>query len=419
MRIFPKKLFYGWRIVAAGGVINMMLAGFLNQSFGSYFAMLSEERGWSKTALSGAAAMQPLESAILGPILGWLMDRFGPQRMIRAGVVMFGVSFMLLSQIDSLPQLYLAFLAIALGASLGGHFPLNVVVIHWFEKSRTRALSAVSLGSAVGGIIVPVVAWSMHSYGWRPTAFVSGVIFILVGWPLSGMMRSRPGDHGETVDGLPPATAKAGDSEGTPHHQQGYTAGEALRTKTFWLISLGHGFALFAVAAVNVHAITHIKESLGYAVTEAALFFTMMLAFQVGGTFLGWVIGERYDKRYIATTCMLAHMAGLLLLAYATGPAMLVAFAALHGGAWGLRGPFMVAMRADYFGRRQIGMIIGLSSLIVVVGQAGGPMVAGVLADLTGNYRTGFTVLAMLAGAGSLFFLTLKRPQLTGQATGH
>ena len=419
MRIFPKDMYYGWRIVMAGGVINLFLAGFLSQSFGSYFAMLSEEKGWSKTALSGAATMQPLEAAFLGPFLGWLMDRFGPQRMIRIGVVLFGTGFMLLSQIESLPQLYLAFLVIALGSSFGGHFPLNVVLIHWFEKSRARALSAVSLGSAAGAIVVPIVAWGMHTYGWRPAAFVSGVIFILVGWPLSGVMRSRPEDMGLTVDGLPPAPRKAGQAEATPHHEQGFTAKEALRTRSFWLISLGHSFALFAVVAVNVHAITHIKESLGYAVTEAALFYTLMLGCQVGGVFLGWAIGDRYDKRFISASCMLAHMLGLLFLAYATGPAMLVAFAVLHGCAWGLRGPFMAAMRGDYFGRRQIGMIMGLSSLVVVIGQMGGPMLAGILADLTGNYRIGFTVLALLAGSGSLFFLMLKRPTLATRSLVH
>ena len=419
MRIFPEKMFYGWRIVTAGGVMSMLLAGFLSQSFGAYFATLSEERGWSKTALSGAATMQPLEAAFLGPILGWLMDRFGPQRMIRAGVLLFGTGFMLFSQIDTLPQLYFAFLVIAVGASLGGHFPLNVVIIHWFQKNRARALSAASLGGAAGGIIVPVVAWSIHGFGWRPTAFASGIIFILVCWPLSGMMRNRPEDHGETVDGLPVAKARNGHAEGVPDHQHGYTAREALRTRAFWLIALGHAFALFAVSAINVHAITHIKESLGYSVTEAALYFTLMLAFQVGGVFVGWAIGERYDKRYIAAICMLAHMVGLLLLAYATGPVMLAAFAVLHGVAWGLRGPFMAAMRADYFGRRQIGMIIGLSALIIAVGQIAGPMVAGVFADLTGNYRSGFTVLALMSGAGSLFFLALKRLRPEGETQRH
>jgi len=403
------KLFYGWRIVIACGLINALMWGFLHQSFGAYFAMLSEERGWSKTALSGAAAIQPLEGAILGPILGWLMDRFGPKRLIRTGVILFGGGFMLLSRIETLPQVYAVFLVIALGASLAGYMPMSVVLIYWFEKSRTRALSVVSLGGTMGGILVPVLAWSMQAYGWRATAFASGVIAILLAWPLSGMIRNRPEDHGETVDGLPPAHARDGDAAATRSHLQGHTAREALRTGAFWLISLGHGFALLAVIAVNVHAINHMRESLGYAIAEAAMYFAVMLAFQFLGTLLGILIGDRYDKRHMAVACMLAHMVAVLLLAYATGPAMLLAFAVLQGTAWGLRGPMMAAMRADYFGRRAIGMIIGLSALIYVAGQVGGPLLAGVLADLTGNYRLAFTVIALLTGAASLFFLCLQR----------
>ena len=93
------------------------------------------------------------------------------------------------------------------------------------------------------------------------------------------------------------------------------------------------------------------------------------------------------------------------------GPAILAASALVHGIGWGLRGPFMQAIRADYFGRDSIGMIIGLSSLITVIGQIGGPIIAGVFADWTGNYRAGFTVLAVLAGSGSLFFLLAKQPR--------
>jgi MFS family permease len=89
---------------------------------------------------------------------------------------------------------------------------------------------------------------------------------------------------------------------------------------------------------------------------------------------------------------------------------MLVGFAVLHGTAWGLRGPFMQAIRADYFGRRSIGMIMGLSSLIISFGQIAGPLVAGGMADLTGNYRTGFTFLALLAGAGGMLFVWARPP---------
>ena len=113
----------------------------------------------------------------------------------------------------------------------------------------------------------------------------------------------------------------------------------------------------------------------------------------------------------LAALCMLGHMVGMLLLTYATHPAQVVAFALLHGMAWGLRGPLMQSIRADYFGRNAIGMILGLSSVIIALGQIAGPMVAGMLADLTGDYRTGFTVLALTAGCGSMLFFFAVRPQ--------
>jgi MFS family permease len=126
---------------------------------------------------------------------------------------------------------------------------------------------------------------------------------------------------------------------------------------------------------------------------------------------LGWWIGDRYKKRLIAAACMLGHALGLLLLTYAVSLWMVIAFALLHGTAWGLRGPFMQAMRADYFGRSAIGMILGLSFMIIVVGQVGGPIIPGIFADLTGDYRVGFTIIAVLAGLGSGFFLLARKPQ--------
>ncbi len=410
------KIFHGWRMVAAGCGLQFLQAGLLHQGFGAYLAVLNDERGWSKTALSGAAALQPMEAAILGPVLGWLMDRFGPQGMIRIGIVTFGLGFMLLSRIDTLAGFYAAFVVIALGSSLAGFFPLNVAIIHWFEKKRARALSSLSLGLALGGLFVPAVAYSMQTWGWRPTAFVSGIVVIVLGFPLARVFRRRPEDTGETVDGLPPAPPP-GPAAGTdatafaqPAGKREFTAREALRTPAFWLLSLGHGFALLVVFAVNVHAIAHMKESLGFTLSQAAYVITLVTVSQLGGIMLGWWIGDRYDKRFIAAACMLGHAAGLLMLTYAGGAGMLVAFAVLHGGAWGVRGPFMQAIRADYFGRRAIGMILGLSSLVIVVGQIGGPLIAGLLADLTGDYRAGFTVIAGLAAMGSLFFLLARRP---------
>jgi MFS family permease len=403
------KTFYGWRIVVAGGALQFLQSLLLNQAFGAYLAVLVAERGWSKTALSGAAALKSTEAAILGPILGWMIDRFGAQGMIRAGIVTFGIGFVLLSWIDTLAGFYGAFVVIALGASMCSNQPVSVAIIQWFERNRARALSAVQFGSALGGMFVVAVAWSIQSFGWRATALGSGILSILIGWPLARMIRSRPEDHGETIDGIAPAAAASTDTAAPA--RRAFTAREAVRTRAFWFISIGHAFSLFVVSAINVHAITHIKETLDYSIAQASLVLTVVTIGQFFGVMAGWVIGEKFQKRFVAAVCMLMHMAGLLMITYATGPIVLTIAALLHGSAWGLRGPFMSAMRADYFGRRSIGMILGLSAMILVFGQIGGPLVAGAFADATGNYRIGFTLLALLAGVGSLFFYWAKPPE--------
>ena len=401
--------FIGWRIVAAAGAIQCLQAGLLHSAFGAYVAVLADEMGWSKTALSGAAALQSLEAAVLGPLLGWVIDRSGARRMILAGLVIFAAGFMMLSFIDTLQGFYGAIVVIAVGASFSGYFPLTVAVVQWFERQRARALSAMGFGLAAGGLAVPVVAWSIQTYGWRATAFGSGVLLLVVGLPLAWSIKSRPEDHGQTPDGLPPLPP-AQPGEVPVERQREFTAREALRTRAFWLLAAGHGVALLIVTAVNVHAITHLKEGLGYSVAQASFFITLMTIGQAGGVALGYAIGDRFDKRWVAAWCMLAHAAGLLMLTWATGPVMLVAFAVLHGAAWGVRGPFMQAIRADYFGRNAIGMIMGLSAAVIALGQVGGPMIAGAFADAFGNYRAGFTLLAVTAALGSLLFVLARKP---------
>ncbi|MBU3653291.1 MAG: MFS transporter [Limnohabitans sp.] len=406
-----KKIFYGWKMVAAAAGIQFIQAMMLHQAFGAYLAVMIEEKGWSKTSVSGASALQSMEAAIIGPILGWFIDRFGSQGLIKIGIVLFGIGFICLSQIDTLGGLYGAVVVIAIGSSMCGYFPLNCAIIQWFEKKRARAISMVGLGLAVGGIFVPVVAWGMQQFGWRTTALSCGILAILVGYPVAMIFRRRPEDHGEVVDGHDAATSTSADEvklDDDPGHE--FTAREALRTSSFWLVSAGHGLALLVVSAVNTHAINHMRISLAYTVAQASFFITLMTLAQVAGVLTGSVIGDRVNKTRVSALCMLMHAAGLLMLTYANDSLWLVGFALLHGFAWGLRGPFMQAIRADYFGRRSIGMILGLSAVIAAIGQVMGPMLAGVLGDITGDYLLGFTVLALLAGTGSVSFWMARRP---------
>jgi sugar phosphate permease len=405
------KLFYGWRISFAGAAIQFLHSALLVQAFGAYVAVLSEEKGWSKTALAAGAALQSIEGALLGPALGWLVDRFGPRAMVHAGVVLLAVGFFAFSMLQSLPDFYGAIVVICIGASLCGYFPFSVALVHWFERRRARALSLMSLGLAAGGIAVPLVGWAMQTYGWQKVALASGIIILALGLPLARIVRRNPAEIGETMDGLPPDPPPEPTLGGTvPAAARSFTAAQALRTRAFWLLGLGHGFALLVVTAVNVHAISHIKEGLGYSLAQASFVITLMTLSQACGVLLGAAMGDRWNKRYVAAGCMLAHMAGLLMLTYAVHPLMLGAFAVLHGVAWGLRGPFMQALRADYFGLQAIGMILGLSAIIISIGQVAGPLIAGAFADLTGNYRSGFTLLALVAGSGSLLFLLARKP---------
>jgi sugar phosphate permease len=406
-----RPIFYGWYIVGAAIGLQFLQACLVSQAFGAYLAVLSEEQGWSKTALSGAAALQQMEVALLGPVLGWAIDRFGPRVFVRTGVVIFGGGLCILSQVESLTAFYAAFVVIALGSSLCGFFPLNVTLIHWFERKRARALSAMTFGLAFGGLMVPLVASSLTTFGWRATAFASGIIAICVGLPLAFLIRNSPHEHGDVVDGIPAEVSTTSQLSQSHDGTRDFTAREALRTQAFWLISLGHGFSLLVVHAVSVHTITHLKEHLGYTVAAASLVISLMTACQLLGVLVGWAIGDRYRKRLIAGWCMLGHALGLLLLAFASNLAMVVAFALLHGVAWGLRGPMMQAIRADYFGRSAIGMILGLSFMIIVIGQVGGPMVPAIFADITGDYRLGFSIVAVLAALGSGFFFFARKPK--------
>jgi MFS family permease len=408
------RVFYGWFMVAAGFGVQLLTGGLMNQAYGAYVVLLRDEFGWSKTSLSAAFSLARFESGMLGPIEGWLIDRFGPRTVMRFGLLIFGAGFMFFSQINSLTTFYMAFVTMALGSSLAGFMPLTVAVVNWFRRRRATALAVMQTGFAVGGLIVPLIVVALETIGWRGTAFASGVIVIVLGLPLSQIIRHRPEDYGLTVDGRVETAARTNGGSPTPLDETepvDFKPREAVRTPAFWLISLGHGSALLVVSAVMVHLVAHLNENLGYSLGTAGLIVALMTTMQICGQVSGGFLGDRFSKRIIAAVCMGAHMVALLLVAYATVLPMVIAFAVLHGLAWGIRGPLMQAIRADYFGRASFGVIMGLSSMIVMFGNTAGPLIAGILADSTGRYEAGFTVLAIMAGLGSLFFVFARKPQ--------
>jgi sugar phosphate permease len=415
------RLFYGWFVVLGGVGIQAVQGALLNSSYGAYVVLLQRDFGWSKTTFSFAYSLQQIEQGLIGPLQGWMIDRFGARSVMRIGIVTFGLGFMLLSRFHSVAMFFTAMVVIAFGVSMGGFLPIAATIVNWFVRRRSTAMGLMSTGMGIGGFLAPAVAWSLTAYGWRATAFASGVIAIVVGLPLTQLMRHSPEPHGYLPDGDPPAhdTSRHGV---TDHHlrplydtSNDFTVAQAMRTSAFWLIAFGHSSALLVVSAVNVHLVSHLEEQLSYSVTTGAAMVTLVTTMSMVGQISGGFVGDRFSKRLLAMGCMFMHGAGLLLLAYATTLWMVIVFAVLHGLAWGIRGPQMQSIRADYFGRSSFGKIYGVSAPIIMLGTTGGPMVAGAMADAFGNYQAGFTILSIGSAMGSLFWLLLRKPSSPAQ----
>ena len=403
--------------MAAGAGIQTIVAALLMQSYGVYFVLLREDFGWSKAMIAGAFAMSRIESGILGPLQGWLIDRYGPRAVMRVGLLIFGIAFMLFSRIDSLVMFYVTFFLLALGSSLGGFVSVTVALVNWFSRHRAKAVALSQLGFSLGGLAVPIVIAALGTYGWRNTAFVSGVLVLLIGLPLAQLVRHRPQQYGERVDGLPPAPRSERRALRTDDSRD-FTTREAMRTRAFWFISLGHSSSLLVVSAVMVHMVPHVHETLGLSLTSAGSIVALMTAMQLVGHLSGGYLGDRFDKRLIIVICMVAHGVGMLMLAYANSLWMVIGFALLHGWGGGTRGPLMVAIRADYFGATSFGTIMGFSSLIVMLGMTLGRIIAAVLAERTGSYSTGLAALALAAMLGSVFFVFATKPSRPLVAVG-
>ena len=420
-RLRNRLRFFGWRIVGAGLAIQAMQSGLFMQAFGSYSVLLQREFGWSATTLSIAFAMTRAESGLLGPVQGWLIDRFGPRKVMQVGIVMMAAGFMAFSQIQELTGFFVLYFVMSVGASLGGFLSVTTAIVNWFQRYRSRALATSQTGFAVGGAMVPLLVFFLENYGWRETAFVTGIIILVAGLPLSLLIRHRPADYGEYPDGITPEEIEADHDYVAPEGltKVDFTASQALRTRSFWMISLGHAASLLVVGSLMLHLPLHLtSDDIGMTLQEASFIVGALPVMQFVGQVLGGFFGDMVNKRAIVVTCLLGHAVGLLVLTYAVSDLMIWAFVPLHGLAWGARGPLMQSMRADYFGASNFGTIMGFSSMIVMLGMITGPLLAGFLADATGTYTVGFTVLAVAAGFGSIFFYLATPPAPPASASG-
>lgn len=406
-----RRIFHGWKVTGAGAGVQALIAGLYIQGYGLYAVVLEEKFEWSKTLLSTGYSVGRAESSLIAPLQGWALDRYGPKQVMRAGLILVMIGFTIFSQVNSVWHLIVGVSFLSIGGAMAGFLSVMTATVRWFERRRAFALSLSSLGFAIGGALAPVVVFVIETAGWRWASFGSGVLLLLVGWPLTEVFAGGPVERGEFIDDIDPATVEhEARAEGVSDTH--FTAGEAIRTRAFWLISFGHASALFVVGAVIAHLSLYLTEDQGFTLRQAGFVVGALPIFQAAGMVIGGKIGDRVNKRLIASIAMIGHSAGILLLAFATSNWMIWLFVPIHGLAWGFRGPLMQAIRADYFGSTAFGQILGISSLIVMLGTVGGPMLAGVLADVTGSYRVGFVIIAAIAAVGMMFFVFAAPPEL-------
>ena len=213
-----RPVFYGWWVVTAGSLLSTLAGGFYIHGFSAFLRPLAEEFdvGYATATLVFAAAAG--SEAVLGPIVGYLIDRFGSRRVMLAGIPLYAAGFFLLSLAPSLLIVFIAVAAvISPGVNMGVFAPTATAVSHWFHRRRAVALSIATVGFGVGGLLVSFLQYFIDAYDWRVAARAAAVVIIVVGFPVAlFLMRNRPADEGLVPDGGPPPEERPGTRAVTP-----------------------------------------------------------------------------------------------------------------------------------------------------------------------------------------------------------
>ena len=409
----PKKrqIFYGWWLLGAGTVVMVMQGGLYAYGFSTFFVPLAAALGTSRGALSLAFSFTRLESSLLGPIEGYLIDRFGPRGIMYIGFAVFGLSFLLFSLVNSLLGFYLVFPLVALGASMSGFLPVVTAVNNWFSRRRGFATGVSSAGVNIGGMLVALVAVAISAYGWRTTAVLIGVIIWILGFPMAAMIRHRPQQYGYLPDG--DEAVASGEEDGDSSHDEApdFTPLQALKTPAFWFIASAHGFSLFIVGSVSIHQIPLLVDA-GISFQTAASILAFMTFVAMLGRIAGGYLGDRLGRKLILVVCFLLMSVGVVVLATAQTVPQAMIYAVLYGLGYGARAPILIALRGEFFGPRNFATIMGLSQPVMVIGSFFGPIAAGFAYDVQGSYRLVFTIIAVVNLIGAVLVFFIKKPDL-------
>jgi MFS family permease len=399
-----------WWLVIVGCITHAVNTGLSYFGMSAYFPSFEREFGWSRTAISGAFSLARIESGLLGPLEGYVTDRVGPQRMIFIGLFLCVGGFLALSLVDSLPMLYAVIvLGIVLGSSLGYNMPISVLIAKVFRERRSLAFGIFRMGPGISGPMVPLVGWMIGLWGWRTAAVISGCILLAIGFPLACVIRKI---YSQEEAGIVTLESSEANSKDSPHLSTDpqFTLKQALRHRSFWLLSVAMGMRHLVTEGVSVHFVILLVDR-GWS-TEAASTLLGISALigapaRIG---MGW-LGDLLDKRRLVMGLLLALSVSVLLMGYSAEALVFTTCMIIYSLAYGGLAALQEPIRADYFGTRAFATIQGMSRSVVTAGTFLGPIIAGLFYDVTKSYTIAFGVFALVSLMATLLMFFAKPPQ--------
>jgi sugar phosphate permease len=415
-----KKAYYGWYLVPVFGIVMLVATTPLFHAMGIWAVVMERAFGWSRTQLSLALSFTRIEGGILGPIEGYLIDKYGTRRMVLIGMLIMGLGWVIFSFTNHILVFYIAYLVIALGQGLGSWLALNTMLNNWFIRRRSFVMGLSNSISRLGSLFfIPLLAWLVdpdmpERLGWSTTALILGIVIFSIAFPLTRLLRNRPEEYGLLPDGDTEETLKSDLDANVANPKNeilpDFTVSQALRTKAFWFISLGHGFTSMVLLALMLH-LAPMMIDMNYSLQTASFVVSAYTAVSMVFQLIGGYVGDRVSKNVALMIFTMCQSAGVFLLTFGD-PTLSTAygFAILFGIGFGGRNPISSSIRGDYFGRKNYGKIMGISQVPMNVLLLIGPIFAGLMRDNTGSYTVAFGVLGFLTAIGGICFLMATRP---------
>jgi MFS family permease len=405
------KFFYGWYIVIAGLVLSAYYSSMFVYGWTTFVNPVMATFGWSMAQISLASSLRGLETGVFNPVWGAIVDRWSPRKLMLLGVITTASGILLLSQTRNLAMYYGGFLLSGLGSSLvTGILPVTVIA-RWFSKDMGKATGLFYMGVGAGGVAAPLVVRLIDRLQWQTTLLYGAIGFLVLGVPLSFVIRSRPADYGLLPDGR--ATDAAAGSRRSPAHDFGTSAKEALKTRAFWHLVVTVLFQMASNSTVSLYVMPYLT-SMGM---SRALASTVVMMFTLSSLFTRIPMGmlaDIFKKKYVLALSVGLQGIGVLVLWLINGSSpfwMLVLFGVVYG--FGLSGlnPLRPPILVEYFGTRNFGTIFGLEGVFVTMASVVSQPLAGWVYDTQHDYKIWWLAMVLFALFALVVIMTIPRPQ--------